>query len=797
MTKICHYIVKMATSNTPRNITFTVAKLNIQLNTNVAGIQPFKRGMLKLPKMTDAPEMTSELPFFTTYVKYPSHIQNSDWKTRFEFFFNRDTFVETLRKEIENDPSIFKRPEDIEKKLHSDNAVSKEEPDKKLKSTKKQPAPPNKTNEEWLLATEKENIMITLRSIFPIPDIFGTALKNSYDHILMQTGNSRVIYDLDIKNAFNIFGFMYKFGIANKEEEDYFLNVNGKRYEIEDVVWENDIVNHPTYSDFLKAQNSTFEEVSNSKYAVVNNTKKYAEYLDTRLTTLNARSKLKDRYIFDIFKANSGPQMINEMKESCGNAIKSIGKDVECKIDGSKFNDRASFVKFFEAKFNRYDEKKFDKYIYADAKNQLYPNVKEELIREHYTIDDSEKIDVEKSWNTLIQQEGEDSPVGLIQVLLQDLKNPETITGLIYSLEMNRDAATKHSNPDRTERETKAVLERIIDKLNRLIGDESSRETGITAANTILSINQDVNDAAAARLVKLDDEYIAMFNKLVELAIQLKASSIVLDFVDKNKPMNLNQDNETSETESKTTKFTTAVKTNPDVIEFIRKNYTTEYNKNNQLSNSISNIYEPVRKTSNPKLYCLLRKIKTGNTVAECKYTKDFDKLDSSVFKKIYDYYVADNTNRTSFLEIEPYLYTGVDQIQSNNSDEKSNFAGASPEISVRIDLVEADKFEKVERAPCKLFDSVIAEEYKHLTDKRYNDGTILSTYRNLDFDSVIPNPMGDAATAAIEANPEETKDTDEPVTNGGKRKGVAGTRKTKIPCKTRTLRERRICTTY
>jgi hypothetical protein len=78
----------MAASNTPKNITFAVAKLNIQLNTNVAGIQPFKRGMLKLPKMPDAPEMTSELPFFTTYVKYPAHIQNSDWKTRFEFFFN-------------------------------------------------------------------------------------------------------------------------------------------------------------------------------------------------------------------------------------------------------------------------------------------------------------------------------------------------------------------------------------------------------------------------------------------------------------------------------------------------------------------------------------------------------------------------------------------------------------------------------------------------------------------------------------------------------------------------------------
>jgi hypothetical protein len=178
--------------------------------------------------------------------------------------------------------------------------------------------------------------------------------------------------------------------------------------------------------------------------------------------------------------------------------------------------------------------------------------------------------------------------------------------------------------------------------------------------------------------------------------------------------------------------------------------------------------------------------------VAECKYDKDSDKLDSSIFKKIYDYYVAENTIRSSFLEIEPYLYTGVDQIRSNNSDDKSNFAGASPEITVRIDLVEADKFEKVERAPCKLFDSVIAEEYKYLSDKRYNDGTILSTYRNLDFDSVIPNPMGEAVKAAVEADPEKTKENDDPFANGGKRKSVAGTRKTKKSCKTRTLRERR-----
>lgn len=748
------------------SITFAVSELNIQLNTNVAGMQPFKRGMLKLPKMTDPPTMTSELPFFTNYVKYPSYIQYSDWKTRFEFFFNRDIFVDTLRAEIENDSSIFRRPEDF-----ADSSAV----DENSRTT-------NKTSGEWLIATEKENIMITLRSIFPIPEIFGTALKNSYEHTLMKTGNSRVVYDLDLKSAFNFFGFMYKFGIANKQEEDYFLNVQGQRYEIEDAVWQNDIVNHPTYSDFLKAHNETYEQVSNSKFAVTNKVRQYKYNLDVRLQYLNDTSKLKERYIYDVFKQNDGAQMIKEMKESCGisNKDSSVSADGKCDIDDAKFNDKAFFVKFFESIFSRYDEAKFAKYIYKNVKEKtdIYPNVKEQLLRDHLIDlkDKNNKFDVEAKWNE--DTETEDTQ-GLIDVLLQELKNPETITGLIYLAEKTRAGVLGSKSSDGKSREIKNTMDRIIEKLNRLVGENDTRETGLNAANTILSINQDINNAIGSNNgIRMSDlitnsEYIPMFNKLVELATQVKGSSMVLDFVDKNKSMNLNQTREKDADASKTAK-TTAVQVDPGVVDFIRKNFTSEYNMNNQLANSINNIYEPSRKTSNTKLYCLLRKIKTGyDNLPGCDKN-----VDASVFKRIYDYYMSEYPKRGSFLDIEPYLYTGVDQIRSNNYDEESSLSGASPEICVRLDLVEADKFEKVSSAPCKLFDSVLAEEYKHLTDKRYNDGSLLSTYRNLNlnFDSAVHDTINEVVKLAAE-----------PKNKGGEFR--RSSQKNRRQCRTKTLR--------
>jgi hypothetical protein len=775
----------MATVNTETNITFPVVELNIQLNTNVAGMQSFKRGMLKLPKMPDAPEMTSELPFFTRNVRYPSYIQNADWKTRFEFFFDRDVFVETLRKEIANDPSIFKRPEDIEadekSKPKKNDASETNESSKKLtkKSSIKSSKKKNRTGEEWLLYTEKQNVMITLRSIFPIPEIFGTALKNSYDHNIMKKRNGRIAYDLDIKSAFNFFGFMYKFGIASKEEEDYFLNVNGKRYEIEDVTWENDIGNHPTYSAFLKAQNTTFEEVSNSKLEVTKKTNSYRDDLNTYLNTLFTREKLKERYIFDIFQKNV-PDMMKEFKTSCGTPSKN--KPDECNISAEQLNDKHEFVKFFETRFKSMDDKKLEKYIYSDynTNKKVFTNVKENLIKDNY--DFSQKIDFEKMWDDEEEFSKEEKDA-MINGLFVELKNPETLIGLIRLLEKR---AKESSGNDRDSHNIKNTAIRAVEKLNRLTGDDESREKGIIAANTILSVNRDISSVRSSNFIN-DEDLSNLFKKLVEKSVKLKGSLIVQDFVVNNTPMKLN-DSPPSANDKKTEEEEPA--SNREIAQFIELEYRNAYNLNNKLANSVNNIYEPARKTSNQKLYCLLRQIKTGILPEECNYLNDKERVDASVFKRVYDYYFSEYPDPSTFRQIEPFLYTGVDQVRSTDTGENSKSSGTTQEICVRLDLVEADKFENASRAPCKLFDQTIANEYKFLTGKGYVDGSILSKYRDLDFDSIIPNPMNVVEKAENEtkgANVEDAPQEPPPTEGGGAVRRCS--RKNRRHCKAKTLR--------
>ena len=232
----------MSKNKTTQKKTFAVSTLYIQLDTNTGedgerNIQLFKRSMLKMPKMVIPPILTSEYPFFTKDVRYPSTIESADWKTKYEFFFNREIFRKKLAKVIEKTPNNYKNQSP---KLEGDDLY------------------------EWTQETEKHNVMVTLRALFPIPEVFGKTLKNSFEHVLQESMNSRVIWDVNVLSATNIFGFMYKFGIASKEKEEYFINIGGKRYEVNDVVWENDVVNHPIYNEFLLSSREPSKDVESS-----------------------------------------------------------------------------------------------------------------------------------------------------------------------------------------------------------------------------------------------------------------------------------------------------------------------------------------------------------------------------------------------------------------------------------------------------------------------------------------------------------------------------------------------------
>jgi hypothetical protein len=89
---------------------------------------------------------------------------------------------------------------------------------------------------------------------------------------------------------------------------------------------------------------------------------------------------------------------------------------------------------------------------------------------------------------------------------------------------------------------------------------------------------------------------------------------------------------------------------------------------------------------------------------------------------------------------VDEYLYTGVDEVKSaGKENEKENEIRRNvQEIYVRMDLVDADTFEKVNRASCKLLDKEMEQEFKYLADPRNKNNSSLSRFRDT---NILPRP--------------------------------------------------------
>ena len=751
----------MTDFNKYANAVFPVSALYIQLDTNTgpkgeSNVQLFKSSMLKMPKTGTPPVLTSEFPFFTKYVRYPSSIERKPWKTRYEFFFNRAIFMDLLRKEIVKTPDIYK-----ERLIDKNN---KNESDKLY---------------EWMQETEKHNIMVTLRSIFPIPETFGNALKNSHDHVLKNIGNGRVITDISIRNSLNIFGFMYKFGIANKEREDYFINIGGKQYEVEDVVWENDVVNHPVYREFLKSQRAAYEDVEKSADDVQEKLENYSAKIKRDLETIQFNSKIQ-REFYLYTKNNCGNDVA---KLSCykdgkvsyeyeNDMYKFLTTEIKPKKDVANIesvkklltrdtNDNYSFAaKYFIHTFV------FKKY-YDDIHSTDLDNIEQELKTTYDKI--------EKDLKTHINAGGLDSNTddGLwaaefrachylhdaendketstpeefdkyIESKILEYLKADTIIGLkqhIIAKNLTRQTIRQYASNVTADRS--ATVNSIETKLLRLID-----ELDETAATDIMiSIKEDFDNHLQMHRnenvsVFMDKEYELLFERLLKSAIEIRASTIVFRFAKENVPMNLTD---------KTPNGTDISPIMKRINKFIRDFYSTEASINNQLSTNVSNVFEPIRKSSNRDLYRVLQLFKYGNSVMKTEYKMDDKERTKSqtVLDDIHNEYISisyekrGNYSRNANTDLDKYLYTGIDEVKSiaKGDDKDKNTKQSNPEINrtvqeiyVRMNLVDSATFETVGRASCKLFDKELEQEFKYLADPRNENYKSLSRFRDLDF---------------------------------------------------------------
>jgi hypothetical protein len=169
-------------------------------------------------------------------------------------------------------------------------------------------------------------------------------------------------------------------------------------------------------------------------------------------------------------------------------------------------------------------------------------------------------------------------------------------------------------------------------------------------------------------------------------------------------------------------------------------------------------------------------------------------KQDADLFNAIYEYYLSNYPDRRAFGSIKESLYTGVDQMRSSDQNTKSGIKQSFPEIYVRIDLVNADKMDKIPNAACNLVDNILSNGFKTLTDDFYIDGSKLSEYRALDPDSkFVDKVTGETdETLKAEADKAQEKGQSKPNLNPNPNEGRGGGRKSRSLRKyhkTRTLR--------
>jgi hypothetical protein len=787
------------------DILFPVSILNIQLDTNVDGVKQFKRGMIKTPKTSRVPILTSDSPFFTRHVKYPFWIERASWQTRYEFFFNRDVFIDTLRKEIVKQPKIWDNynlktdsdrlrrlfsslkkevkklnalsakkmvtlpPEwdDFAKKITDKTDVetidlaeveSNNEKLKKILEEKSKEKPEETLTKVITLLTEivesrkgpdtsaqyKEyeirNVMITLRSIFPIPEAFGTTLENTYEHILNGNSNIRVALDVNVKNAINIFGFMYKFGIVDKAKEDFFINISGKRYSIERVIWENDVVNHPEYFKFLEAHHETFEEVEKSKEDVETKYKGYINDLNKPLDEMAAVDNLKLKF-YEIIRNQDHLKKLFEID------FTKEDDDVRKNVKISKklkSLQTIGIINIINQKLLQtpIEDPRDGKDFLKDGEIKIWASIVKLIYESNNITVEIEPTDNDKTRITKFRSFLAPEPGIMISEFVKKLAIENSPFSIFLNLVSN--VPTDERNRDRAQ-----VNERMQEKLKRLFGD--SRETADAAAKTILAIKEDADSHEETKrepiTVFFTGDYNKYFVDLLKLAVQVNATSVVRKFANEGVPMILTDKQLDGSEERPIIKRRN---------KFIRENFGTEASISNKLAVGVNNVYEPVRKTSNAKLYKLIKQLKSDIPISPYLSKADLNQIEQErqVFQQIYAKYISRYASTVSISDIEPYLYTGVEEAKiipskTKENEKDSEISRNVQEIYVRVNLVEALKMETTPNAQCKYYDKMLENEYLYLTDKRNKDLSRLNKYRDFVFDR--PNPLSELAIIAAE----------------------------------------------
>lgn len=210
------------------NIYLNINPMKIMLKTNVGegenDYQPFTYDMLYSELKDQVNEVDSKYPYFTSSVKLPYDLLfYRDYSYVLEFFFNFKKFQKVLMKNIVDYVD--------ENAIYGTSITEGEDVDDETAQ---------------LIATFEENTEYNVQSmmklLFPIRFTFDKAFSSTYRQLVLGEFNTNMIA-FDPKNPLS-------------EGATGMMTIDGNVYIVRNVVWVNDIVNHPIYNGFIVKYNN-------------------------------------------------------------------------------------------------------------------------------------------------------------------------------------------------------------------------------------------------------------------------------------------------------------------------------------------------------------------------------------------------------------------------------------------------------------------------------------------------------------------------------------------------------------
>jgi hypothetical protein len=212
--------------------------INIILETNIPNELPFSLTKNILHNKLLDKSGYSEYPYFSSWIPYPREILvKMDYADQVDFFFKKDDFINIL-KNTSTYKNLLKQKEEL--RLMN------------IKNNRKFQTNPNENNQLFILdKTEqnnniRNNIMIMLTLLFPISFPTKDNITNSYDALFLNTSNISSVSSI-IPLLLNIM-----LGVeSNKQKYSYIQSPSKGICTVTQIVWLNDIYNHPEYKKII------------------------------------------------------------------------------------------------------------------------------------------------------------------------------------------------------------------------------------------------------------------------------------------------------------------------------------------------------------------------------------------------------------------------------------------------------------------------------------------------------------------------------------------------------------------